>query len=156
MTRHADAAGLGLTDETFARPRPRHAVVQAAACYFMVTLTLGWLLGPVRDFWVRAGADPLFAILCQAVATLLALVWASGWVVSAFDVPDRTGARLTVGFAAIGALFTCDVVAGYLMFGMTPLDFAVHFLSPAGVTVGGSFLFAAILPALRNRGGSVR
>lgn len=131
------------------RPR-RHQALQAAACYFMATLTLGWLFGPIRDYAVRAGADPLLAILCQAVATLLALVWTAGWVVEAFDVPDRLAQRAAVGFGGIGLLIGCDFLSGYLMFGMTPGDLAVHFLGAEGEVVGFSLLLAALLPLFRN------
>ncbi|MGZ6037576.1 MAG: hypothetical protein ACXWKR_02835 [Phenylobacterium sp.] len=154
MSRTAHAAGLELPDAAAAPRRVSAwaAVAQAAVCYFMVTITMGWILGPVRDFWVRAGADPLFAILCQAVATLLVLVWAAGWVVSAFGVPDRIRARLAVGFGAMAALLVCDVLVGFLMFGLTPLDFAINFISATGAVVAVSFLFAAVMPALRSRG----
>lgn len=131
------------------RPR-RYQALQAGACYFMATLTLGWLLGPIRDYAVRAGADPLLAILCQAVTTLLILVWAAGWVVEAFDVPDRFGQRAAVGFGAVGLLIVCDFVSGYLMFDMTPLELAAHFLGPEGEVVGLSLLLAALLPLFRS------
>lgn len=132
------------------RPR-RYQAVQAAACYFMANLTLGWLFGPIRDFWVRAGAEPLLAILCQATATLLVLVWTAGWVVDIFDVPSRLGQRIAVGFGAIGLLIACDFLTGYLMFDMTPPEIAAHFLTPEGEVVGLSLLLAALLPVVRSR-----
>lgn len=132
------------------RPR-RYQALQAGICYFMATLTLGWFFGPIRDFWVRAGADPLLAILCQAVATLLVLVWAAGWVVEAFHVPERLAQRVAVGFGAIGLLIACDFLTGYLMFGMTPLDLAGRFLGPEGEVIGLSLLAAALFPLVRGR-----
>jgi len=128
----------------------RHQALQGGACYFMVTLTLGWFMGPIRDFAVRMGADPLLAILCQAIATLLILVWAAGWVVDAFDVPNRIGARAVVGFGAIALLLACDFLTGYLMFGMTPAMMGAHFLGPQGAVVGLSLLLAALLPMARS------
>lgn len=132
------------------RPR-RYQALQAAACYFMATLTLGGFFGPIRDFWIRAGADPLLAILCQAVATLLALVWTAGWVVETFDVPDRLAQRAVVGFGAMGLVIACDFLTGYLMFRMTPWDLAAHFLGLEGGVVGLSLLLAALLPIVRSR-----
>ena len=132
------------------RPR-RHQALQAGACYFMATLTLGWIFGPVRDYWVRAGADPMLAILSQAVVTLLILVWAAGWVVETFDVPVRLSQRAAVGFGAIGLLIACDFLTGYLMFGMTPWELASHFLGPEGGVVGICLLIAALLPIARGR-----
>lgn len=136
------------------RPR-RRATLQAALCYFMTTLTLGWICGPVRDFAVRSGADPMLAILSQAVVTLLVLVWAAGWVVEAFGVPPQPSARCVVGFGAIGLLIVCDFVIGFLMFGMTPNELAAHFLSAEGSVVGVCLLLAALLPLVRSRGAGV-
>ena len=136
--------------DTEIRPR-RHQALQAGACYFMTTLTLGWFFGPIRDYWVRAGADPLLAILSQAVATLLVLVWTAGWVVEAFDVPSRLAQRAAVGFGAIGLLLGCDFLTGYLMFDMTPGELARHFVTPEGEVVGLSLLLAALLPIVRGR-----
>ncbi|MBS0333271.1 MAG: hypothetical protein JSS35_10925 [Proteobacteria bacterium] len=131
------------------RPR-RFRALQAGACYFMVTLTLAWFFGPIRDFWVRSGADPLFAVLCQAVATLLALVWAAGWVVQAFDVPRRLGDHAIVGFGAMGLLIVCDLFAGWLMYGLPPWVLVAHFLGAEGVVIGLSLLIAALLPLFRG------
>ncbi|MBS0363302.1 MAG: hypothetical protein JSR98_18150 [Proteobacteria bacterium] len=131
--------------------RRRYQALQAAACYFMATLTLGWFFGPIRDFWIRAGADPLLAILSQAVATLLVLVWTAGWVVEAFDVPGRLAQRVAVGFGAIGLLVACDFLVGYLMFDMTPGELVAHFLTPEGAVVAVSLLLAALLPIVRGR-----
>ncbi len=134
------------------RPR-RYQALQAAVCYFMATLTLGWFFGPIRDYAVRAGADPMLAILSQAVATLLILVWAAGWVVEAFDVSSRLTQRIAVGFGAIGLLVACDLLTGYLMFGLAPAELAAHFLTPEGEVVGLSLLLAALLPIVRSRRG---
>lgn len=132
------------------RPR-RHQALRAGACYFLVTLALSWICGPVRDYWVRAGAEMMLAILCQAVVTLLILVWAAGWVVEIFDVPVRLSQRATVGFGAIGLLLVFNFLSSYLIFRMTPWELAAQVFSPEGVVVAAGLLIAAVLPIVRGR-----
>ena len=133
------------------RRRARHPALQAGSCYFLAMLTLGWICQPVRDYWVRAGADPMLAILSQVVVSLLVLVWVAGWVVEAFDVPDAPIRRASVGFGAIGFFVAYGVLAGYLLSGITPWALAVQLLSAEGLVIAVSLLIAAALPMVRGR-----
>ena len=129
-------------------------VLGAALAYFMVMLVLTWLIAPVREFNVRAGADPLLAILAQATLTLLVLTFAAGWVVDAFAVPDAWQLRLALGFGAVGCQLASDPLTEWLLSGVAPLQFAAHLMSRDNVVPALMWLFAALLPALRGRHGA--
>ncbi len=126
-------------------------VLEAGLCYFMTIVTLGWLIGPVRDYFVRAGGDALLGILSQTVVTLLVLIWAAGWVIEAFGVPARASAGLAVGAGAVGLALASDLLAGFLLYGLTPLQVVGEFTQPEGVVVAISLALAAMLPLFRAR-----
>jgi hypothetical protein len=124
---------------------------EAAFCYSMVILTVSWVLGPIREFFARAGADPLLPTVAQAVATLLLLTYAAGWVVQTFTVPARLGFRLAVGLGAVGVFVASDVFALRLLFGVGPLDLIAGLANPQGVVIGLTLLVSVVLPMLRGR-----
>lgn len=146
----------GMARETTAQARgPRRHILEALLSYFMVTLSLGAMLGPIRDFAIHAGSDPFLAILSQAVVTLLILTWAAGWVVEAFDVPPGAMARLAVGLGAVVLLVACDLLIGFLMFDLSPWELVRNLLGPEGAVVAVSLAAAALLPVVRARHGQV-
>jgi hypothetical protein len=142
------------TDDALARTQAtsrRPQILEAMFSYFMVALMIGWLLAPIRNFFIGAGADPLLAVLSEATATLLILIWAAGWVVQAFGVPPQIVARLAVGGGAMVLLLAGDLFMGYLSLGLPPWDLARRFANSAGMVVGMSLALGALLPVLRMR-----
>ena len=129
----------------------RRSVLEALLTYFMVALTVAWLLGPIREFAIRAGCELLPAILIQAAVTLLILTSSAGWVVEAFDVPPRLGARLAVGGGAVVLLMLGDLMVGRLEYGLSLLALIRDLASPSGGVVVASLVLAALLPVMRGR-----
>ncbi|HZZ30610.1 MAG TPA: hypothetical protein VFE10_01345 [Phenylobacterium sp.] len=141
-------------NDALARTRARSPgpqILEAMFSYFVVALMTGWLLAPIRNFFIGAGADPLLAVLSEATATLLILIWAAGWAVQAFGVPPQIAPRLTVGVGAMTLLLTGDLFMGFLTLGLPPLALARRFANSAGMVVGLSLALGALLPVLRVR-----
>jgi hypothetical protein len=124
---------------------------EATVSYFMVILTVSWVLAPIREFCVRAGADPVFANLSQAGATLLVLIHAAGWVVRTFGVPPRLSLRLAMGFGAVVIFAACEALSALLLFGLNPIDLTSELIGPQGLVIALTMSVAAILPSLRSR-----
>ena|SRR5579872_2453951 len=94
------------------------AILGALFIYFAVALTTSALLEPIVAFFVRAGADPLMAVLSQVTATLLVLIYAAGWVVEGLRIPSRTGPRLVVGVGAMALLVASGFALTALILGV--------------------------------------
>ena len=129
----------------------RRRTIEAATSYALVILAVSWVLTPVREFFVTAGADPVLDHLSQAVATLLVLTFAAGWAVRAFSVPVGLGRRLAVGLGAVVIFAVCDATSSLLLFGASPLDLTAQLRGPQGRVVILMLALAAALPALRGR-----
>jgi|GEM_PF-3867723 len=140
-----------VADVPMSRGFLRRRILWAMLCYFASALAMGWLLAPIRDYFIRAGYEPLMAVFWQAIATLLLLIWMAGWVVQTFDVPLRAGPRLAVGAGAMVLLLACDLLVGYLALGLSPWAIASHFANPEGGVVGVGLFIGALLPLLRGR-----
>lgn len=149
MSRQAEASGV--------RPKPvavepvGRRAFEAAITYALVILAVSWVLGPIREFFVRAGADPVLANLSQAVTTLLVLTHAAGWIVRTFGVPGGLGLRLALGLGAVAVFLAGYALSALLLFGLSPPDLAAELRGPQGAVVALMMTVAAILPAVRNR-----
>ena len=66
-------------------------------------------------------------------------------------VPARASAGLAVGAGAVGLALASDLLAGFLLYGLTPLQVVGEFTQPEGVVVAISLALAAMLPLFRAR-----
>jgi hypothetical protein len=129
----------------------RRRAAEAAAGYALVILAVSWVLKPIREFFVTAGADPVLANLSQAVATLLILTFAAGWVVRAFGVPARLDLRLALGLGGVALFAAGDALTSLLLFGQSPFELVAEFKGPKGLVLTLMLAIAAALPAVRGR-----
>jgi hypothetical protein len=126
-------------------------VAEAAISYFMVMFTISLVVAPLRDFAIASGADPLMALLTQAVVTLLALTFAAGWVVELFDVPRALGSRLAVGFGAVVGVLLFETLAAWLTYEVPPWTYLARLVSRDNLVPNGMWIVAGVLPVLRGR-----
>lgn len=129
----------------------RRRMFEAAGSYAVVMLAMSWVLEPVREFFVHAGADPVLANLSQAVAILLILTFVAGWIVRTFGVPRRLDLRLAVGLGAVVIFVAGDSVTSLLLFGESTGDLTAALRGPQGLVTTLMLAVAAALPAVRGR-----
>jgi len=101
-------------EETYSRAGRSLA---AGGAYFFALVLAGWTLGPIREFAVRRGLDPLIAVLIEAAPMLVVMVVASTWALRQFRVRDRAGDRLLVGSIAVTLVVASEFVGGELVRG---------------------------------------
>jgi len=89
----------------------------AGTAYFLALFGAGWTLGPIREFVVRRGFDPLLAVLIEAAPMLLVMGLASAWALRQFRVRDRAGDRLLVGSVAVTLVIASEFAGGALVRG---------------------------------------
>jgi hypothetical protein len=123
----------------------------AAALYFALVFGFGFLLGPLRVFWLEPWLGRTAAVLCETPFILVAMILAARWV------PGKVGLRADLGSLAamgVGALVLqqiADFAVGIMLRGMTPSEQLANFTTPAGIIHAAALLAFAAMPALVNR-----
>ena len=119
----------------------------AGGAYFVALAGAGWTLGPIREFVVRKGLDPLLAVLIEAAPMLLVMALASAWAMRQFQVRDRAGDRLLVGSIAVTLVIASEFIGGTLVRGWGLYEtFANMSTRPGSVFV--ALLLVALLAPL--------
>jgi hypothetical protein len=142
------------TTATSAPRRAHDAVladaISAAVLYFLTLLAVVSALGPLLDFFVRSGTDPLFASLAEAAVVAFVMIYSSGWATRLFAVPAHLSVRLIVGAGAMVLL--CAFAGADLLFSGVSLAQALRELAtPQGGVALLTVTLGAILPLVRAR-----
>ncbi|MEO8115341.1 MAG: hypothetical protein ABI655_13225 [Phenylobacterium sp.] len=131
--------------------RPLRRSLLAGGLYFVAMLAAGWLFGPLREAVVRSGLDPLLAVLLEAPAMLLVMVFACGLAVRQLHVPARAGDRLVMGATAIALVLAAEVAGGAAMRGWTLRDFLGEFATARGGVFAATLLAGLLMPLIQLR-----
>ena len=129
---------------------PVDRIVRAALAYFGVVFAVGFVLGVVREGFVRPWFGTLGAIGIEAPAMLLACWWAARWVVGRFGLAAR-GARWRMGAVAFGLLMAAELGGSLVLRGMTAGEWLAHFGTAPGVLSLALFLAFAAMPVVVRR-----
>jgi hypothetical protein len=131
-------------EDTFSRAGRSLA---AGGSYFVALAGAGWALGPIREFVVSKGFDPLLAVLIEAAPLLLVMALASAWAMRLFKVRDRAGDRLLVGSVAVTLVIASEFLGGALVRGWGIYETLANMCTRPG-SVFVALLIAALLAPL--------
>jgi hypothetical protein len=120
----------------------------AGGTYFAALAGAGWTLGPIREFAVRRGLDPLLAVLIEAAPMLLVMALASAWTMRRFGVRDRAGDRLLVGSVAVTLVMAAEFVGGELVRGWGPYETLANLTSRPGQVFVALLIVALLVPVV--------
>jgi hypothetical protein len=124
--------------------------IAAASLYFLIVFGAGFLLGPVRVFWLEPRVGETTAVLCEAPLLFIVIV------LSAWRVPLALGLKTTFGALAgmgLGALFLqqlADFAVGSLLRGLTPARQITRLGRPAGLVYIALLALFAAMPLLAD------
>jgi hypothetical protein len=131
-------------------------ILQAGALYFALTFAAGWVLGPIREFWVIPRLGRTVGFFLEAPLMLVVSVLVARWVVRRFAVPPTLPTRALVGLVALGMLLVAELLGAWGLRGLSPADYLASFGSRPGAVTAATFLLFAAMPLLigrlRNRG----
>jgi hypothetical protein len=125
-------------------------VVAAAVLYFLIVFGTGFLLGPVRVFWLEPRLGEAVATLCEAPFLLVAIVSAARWLPRMLNL--KANILLLAGMG-VGALFLqqlADFAVGGLLRGMTPAQQIAQLVRPAGLIYVVLLITFVTMPILAN------
>ena len=125
-------------------------IVAAAVVYFLIVFGVGFLLGPIRVFWLEPRLGETMAVICEAPFLFVAIVLA------ARQLPTRLRLKADIRSLAgmgLGALFLqqlADFAVGSFLRGLTPAQQIAHLARPAGLVYVLLLIMFAAMPILAN------
>jgi hypothetical protein len=126
-------------------------VLKPATLYFALVFGAGFVLGPIRVFWVVPRFGVRMAELMEAPIMFAVIIVAARWIVRRLTVPPASSSRLGMGFIALGLLLVAEIILGYLLWGLSVTE-----LIASRDPVSGSVYYAllgvfAVMPLLVAR-----
>jgi hypothetical protein len=123
-------------------------VLKPATLYFALVFGAGFVLGPIRVFWVVPRFGVRMAELMEAPIMFAVIIVAARWIVRRLTVPPASSSRLGMGFIALGLLLVAEIILGYLLWGLSVTE-----LIASRDPVSGSVYYAllgvfAVMPLL--------
>ena len=126
------------------------SIAIAAMLYFLIVFGAGFVLGPIRVFWLEPWLGPAAAAACEAPLLLAAMVFAARWVAQKIKPSTKLAAMLAMGLGALGFVLLADFTVGSVLRGLNWNDQIGYFSTTAGrlyLTLLAAF---ALMPALVN------
>ena len=123
-------------------------IVSAAILYFLIVFGVGFLLGPIRLFWLAPRFGETIAVLCEAPFILIAVILAARWLPHKLKLQPNLG---SLAGMALGGLFlqqVADFAVGAFLRGITPVQQLAHLVTPAGLIYVALLLAFAAMPVL--------
>jgi len=126
--------------------------IKAAAAYFALVFTVGFVLGTLRVTVLVPAVGELVAVMVELPLMLTASWFICRRVVRHFGVPAAAGPRLAMGAAAFALLMVVEFTLSVTAFGRTPGAFFAGLATPAGLLgLAGQVVFG-LWPWWQGRG----
>jgi len=125
--------------------------LNASLTYFILVFAVGWVLGPIREFWVVLHFGPVVGALLEAPLMLAATIIAAYLVIRLFAIPYRLGPKVAIGLFAFGILLIAEAAGVVRARGMSIHDYFVRFRTIPGLISLPLFVLFAVMPALIGR-----
>lgn len=124
----------------------------AAVLYFAMVFGAGFLLGPIRVFWLEPQLGKLLAVICETPFLLAVMILAARWVPSTTGISTDHGSLATMGLGALVLQQIADFAVGAVLRGLTPTEQLQNLRTPAGMIYASLLLLFAAMPLLANSG----
>ena len=131
-------------------------IVAAAVLYFLIVFGVGFLLGPIRVFWLEPRLGETLAVLCEAPFLLIAIVLAARWLATRLRLKADIRSLAGMGLAALFLQQLADFAVGSFLRGLTPAQQIAHLARPAGLVYVLLLIMFAAMPILANLPGRRR
>jgi hypothetical protein len=125
-------------------------IIAAAALYFLIVFGVGFVLGPVRVYWLEPRLGETMATLCEAPFLLIAIVIAARWLPKLLSLKTNVTSLAAMGIGALFLQQLADFAVGSFLRGTTPAQQISHFARPAGLIYVTLVIIFAVMPILAN------
>jgi hypothetical protein len=133
-------------------------VLKAGAIYFALVFAVGWVLGPIREFWIVPHLGRIAALMLETPLMLVAMIVSARWVVPRFDVPYSLRTRIAIGAVALVILLAAELIGSQWVRGLSMQEYLASLATVPGLISLLAFLVFAAVPAFigRPKGGTSR
>jgi len=125
-------------------------IIAAAVLYFLIVFGVGFLLGPIRVFWLEPRLGDTVAVLCEAPFLLIAIVLAARWLPMRLRLKADIKSLAGMGLGALFLQQLADFSVGGFLRGLTPAQQIAHLARPAGLVYVMLLIIFAAMPILAN------
>ena len=84
--------------------------IKAGILYFLLVFAAGWVLGPLREFWLIPLVGQRAGLLTEVPFMVLAMIAAARWTIRKLGVPNAITARGIMGVVALGLLLIAEAM----------------------------------------------
>src|SRR5690348_7457677 len=84
--------------------------VKAGILYFVLVFAAGWVLGPLREFWLIPLVGQVAGLLTEVPFMVLAMIAAARWTIRKLGVPYAPTARTLMAVVALGLLLIAEAM----------------------------------------------
>ena len=126
-------------------------VLAAALVYSTIVFAVGFMLGPIRVFWIESWLGTTTATLCEAPFLLGSMAIAARLVPTKLGLTRNAGTLARTGIAALAFQQAADLAVGVLLRGIAPVEQLANLATPAGLIYLVLLMLFATMPILMNR-----
>ena len=109
--------------------------VKSGLLYFALVFAAGFMLGPIRIFWIAPRVGLRTAELLEAPVMLLVSLVAARWIVRRFAVPPNLSHRLGMGCIALVFMLVAEFTLVLWLRGVSIHQYLVERDPVAGTTM---------------------
>jgi len=93
--------------------------LKAGILYFALVFGAGFMLGPIRVFWIVPRVGARMAELMESPVMFAVIIVAARWIVRRLAVPSTLSSRLGMGFIALGLLLVAEIMLAHRLWGLS-------------------------------------
>jgi hypothetical protein len=126
-------------------------ILKAGLLYFILVFGAGFILGPIRLFWVVPRIGTRTAELMEAPIMLIIIYLAARWVISYFKIPSRAFHRISIGGIALLLLLTSEFTLVLQLMGLSISEYFASRDTISGTVYCLCLIVFAITPMFINK-----
>ena len=129
----------------------RMNTVKAGILYFVLVFAAGWVLGPLREFWLIPLVGQRAGLLTEVPLMVLAMIAAARWTIRKLGVPYAITTRTIMGVVALSLLLIAEAVGVRWARQLSWEAYLARFDIVTGSITALSFVLYAGMPMLVKR-----
>ena len=126
-------------------------ILIASLLYFLAVFGVGFLLGPIRVFWLEPRIGPVWATLCESPFLLAAMRAAARWAPRVAALEPAAQALALVGLFALLLTQIAEFAVGSALRGLTFTEQLSRFATTPGIIYAVLLVIFTAMPVLANR-----
>ena len=120
-------------------------------CYFTIVFSAGFLLGPIRVFWLEPRIGSTLATACEMPLLTGVMFAAARWLPARLAMDAAVRPLIFMGLGALALALLADFAVGAFIRGVSPAAQLANLTTPAGLIYVVSLAVFAAMPLLANR-----